>query len=136
MCFKNDFTENPASDQKIDAFLLDEYRDYHNVFDWKKADELLPHHQYDHWIELTDEGIPSQSKIYSLSDYKLQKMKEYITKNLKKDFIEPSKAFYSAPILFTLKINGNLQFCVDYWELNAIIKCNCYFISLINEMFV
>ena len=32
MCFKNDFAENPASDQKIDALLSDEYRDYHDVF--------------------------------------------------------------------------------------------------------
>ena len=48
MCFKNDFVENPASNQKIDAFLFNEYKDYHNVFNWKKADELLPHCQYDH----------------------------------------------------------------------------------------
>ena len=32
MCLKNNFAENPASDQKIDAFLSDEYRDYYNVF--------------------------------------------------------------------------------------------------------
>ena len=134
MCFKDNFAENPASDQKIDAFLLDEYRDYCNVFDWKKINELLSHHQYDHWIELTDEGIPPQSKIYPLSGYKLQKMKEYITENLKKDFIEFSKAPYSAPILFTLKANGNLQFCINYWGLNAITKHNHYLILLINEV--
>ena len=33
MCFKNDFAENPAFDQKINAFLPDEYRDYCDVFD-------------------------------------------------------------------------------------------------------
>ena len=33
ICLKNDFAENPASDQKINALLPDEYRDYHNVFD-------------------------------------------------------------------------------------------------------
>ena len=43
MCFKNNFAENPASDQKINALLPDEYRDYHNVFDWKKANEFPPH---------------------------------------------------------------------------------------------
>ena len=32
MCFKNNFTENSASDQKINALLSDEYRNYHNVF--------------------------------------------------------------------------------------------------------
>ena len=32
MCFKNNFTENSASDQEIDALLPDEYRDYCDVF--------------------------------------------------------------------------------------------------------
>ena len=58
MYLKNDFVENPASDQEINALLPDEYRDYHNMFNQKKADELPPHHQYNHQIELTDEGIP------------------------------------------------------------------------------
>ena len=46
--------------------------------------------------------------------YKLQKVKEYLNKNLFKDFIMSSKAAYSSPVLFTLKVNGNLQFCVNY----------------------
>ena len=33
MCFKNNFTENPISDQKINALLFNEYRDYCDVFD-------------------------------------------------------------------------------------------------------
>ena len=33
MCFKNNFIENPASDQEIDAFLFNEYKDYCDVFD-------------------------------------------------------------------------------------------------------
>ena len=63
-------------------------------------------------------------------------MKKYITENLKKDFIKFSKAFYSVPILFTLKVNGDLWFCVNYWGFNAIIKCNCYSILLIDEMLI
>ena len=59
MCFKNNFAENPVSDQKINVLLSDEYKDYHNVFNWEKADEFPPHCQYDHWIELTGEEIPS-----------------------------------------------------------------------------
>ena len=33
ICLKDDFAENPASDQEIDALLSDEYRDYCDVFD-------------------------------------------------------------------------------------------------------
>ena len=32
MCFKNNFAENFASDQKINALLPDEYKNYYNVF--------------------------------------------------------------------------------------------------------
>ena len=136
MCLKNDFAENPAFNQKINALLPDEYRDYCDVFDWKKINELPPHHQYDHWIELTGEGISPWSKIYSLSGYKLQKMKKYITENFKKGFIEFSKILYFVSILFTLKTNENLQFCINYQELNTITKHNHYFISFINKVFM
>ena len=63
-------------------------------------------------------------------------MKKYIAENLKKGFIELSKALYSVLILFILKANGNLWFCIDYQGLNIIIKHNHYFISLINEVLV
>ena len=32
MCLKNDFIENPASDQEINILFFDEYRDYCNIF--------------------------------------------------------------------------------------------------------
>ena len=46
--------------------------------------------------------------------YKLQKVKEYLNENLFKGFITLSKAVYFLSVLFTLKVNSNLQFCVDY----------------------
>ena len=58
ICFKNDFAKNSAFNQKIDALLSDEYKNYHNVFNQKKINKFSPHHQYDHQIKLTDEGIP------------------------------------------------------------------------------
>ena len=49
-----------------------------------------------------------------MSLYKLQKVKKYLNENLFKDFITLSKTAYSSSVLFTLKINSNLQFCVNY----------------------
>ncbi len=66
--------------------------------------------------------------------YKLQKVKKYLNENLFKEFIISSKASYFSLVLFILKANEDLWFCVDYWKLNAIIKKNCYSLSLINEM--
>ena len=69
-----------------------------------------------------------------MSFYKLQKVKEYLNENLFKEFIISSKASYSSLILFILKANENLWFCINYQKLNAIIKRNYYSLSLINEV--
>ncbi len=69
-----------------------------------------------------------------MSLYKLQKVKKYLNKNLFKEFIIFSKASYFSFILFILKVNEDLRFCVDYQKLNAIIKRNHYSLLLINEV--
>ncbi len=51
-----------------------------------------------------------------------------------KEFIISSKALYFSLVLFILKANEDLWFCVDYWKLNAIIKRNRYSLSLIDEV--
>jgi hypothetical protein len=68
-----------------------------------------------------------------MSEYKLQKVKEYLTANLKKGFITPNKAPYASPILFAEKSDGGLRFCVDYRKLNALTKRDRYPIALIDE---
>jgi hypothetical protein len=69
-----------------------------------------------------------------MSGYKLQKIKEYLIKNLKKSFITPSKALYALFILFTEKKDGGLRFYVNYRRLNALIKRDKYPIPLIEEV--
>jgi len=70
-----------------------------------------------------------------MSDYKLQKMKNYLIKHLNKDFISFSSASYASLILFIEKKDDSLRFCVDYRKLNALIKRDRYFLSLIDETF-
>ena len=111
-----------------------EYHEYLDVFDHSQASQLPPHRPYDHKIELTNDAAPPQSRAYRMSPYKLQKVKEYLNENLSKGFITPSKAAYSSPVLFALKANGDLRFCVDYRKLNAFTKRNRYPLPLIEEV--
>jgi len=69
-----------------------------------------------------------------MSFYKFQKIKKYLNENLSKNFITFNKISYFSLILFALKINDDLYFCIDYWKLNVIIKRNCYSLLLIDEM--
>ena len=66
------------------------YRDLKDAFDQAKAKELPPHRLYDHKIEIEgDKNKLPRSRVYPISNYKLQKLKEYLDENLKKGFISP-----------------------------------------------
>ncbi len=121
--------------KEVKAKLSLKYHDYLDMFDRAMTDQLSSHHLYDHKIELIDERTSSQSHLYHMSDYKLQKMKNYLIKHLNKDFISSSSASYASLILFIEKKNDSLRFCVDYRKLNALIKRDHYSLSLIDETF-
>ncbi len=129
------FTNETAQNlEDIKAKLSSKYQNFLDVFDWAQADKLSSHHLYNHKIKLTSDVTSSCCWAYWMSFYKLQKVKKYLNENLFKEFITSSKASYFSLILFILKANKDLQFCIDYWKLNAIIKRNCYSLSLIDEM--
>ena len=111
------------------------YHNFLNVFDREKITQLLLHWLYDHKIELEDESQFSRSQLYFMLSYKLQKIKKYLEKNLKKKFITLSKTSFVSLILFIKKKDDSLCFCMNYWKLNALIKKDRYSIFLINEVF-
>jgi len=119
--------------KEVKAKLSLKYHDYLDVFNQAMIDQLFFHHLYDHKIELIDEKTSSRSHLYHMSDYKLQKMKNYLTEHLNKDFISSSSASYASLILFIEKKDDNLRFCINYRKFNALIKRNRYFLSLIDE---
>jgi len=127
----NEMTQN-LEDIKIK--LSSKYQNFLDVFDRAQADKLSSHHLYDNKIKLTSDATSSCCRAYWMSFYKLQKVKKYLNENLFKEFITFSKALYFSLILFILKANEDLWFCVDYRKLNAIIKRNHYSLSLINEI--
>ena len=71
-----------------------------------------------------------------MSENKLQKIKKYLEKNLKKEFISFSLIFYASSVLFVVKSNKSLRFYVNYRKLNIVTKRNQYLISLIEETLV
>jgi len=110
------------------------YQNFLDVFDRAQVNKLSSHRSYDYKIKLTNDVTSSRCWAYWMSLYKLQKIKEYLNENLSKSFITSSKISYFSFILFALKINNDLCFCIDYWKLNVIIKRNHYSLLLINEM--
>ena len=130
--FSVDETTQNLEDIKLKLLL--KYQDFLDVFDWVQANKLSSHRSYDHKIELTSNVMSSRCWAYQMSLYKLQKVKKYLNENLFKEFINSSKASYFSFVLFTLKANKDLRFCVDYWKLNTIIKRNRYSLTLIDKI--
>ncbi len=64
----------------------------------------------------------------------LKKVKTYFNKNLKREFIRSSKSLTEYLILFVSKKNDIKWLCVDYRQLNEIIKQDSYFLLLIKEL--
>jgi len=120
--------------EDIKAKLPPEYHEFLDVFDRAQSDKLSPHRFYDHKIELTSDSTPPRCRVYRMSSAKLLKVKEYLNENLSKGFITSSQVPYFFLVLFALKANGDLRFCVDYRKLNAISKRNRYSLSLIDEV--
>ncbi len=129
------FIEKTTQNLKaIKVKLSSEYHDFLNVFDRAQLNKLSLNRFYNHKIELTNDSTFSHCWAYWMSSFKLLKVKKYLNENLSKKFITSSQAFYSSFILFALKANEDLRFCVNYCKLNVIFKRNKYSLSLINEI--
>ncbi len=127
----NETTQN-LKDIKVK--LSSEYHEFLDVFDRAQSNKLLFHRFYDHKIELISDSTLSRCQIYQMSSVKLLKVKKYLNENLLKKFITFSQIFYFFLVLFVLKANEDLRFCMNYWKLNVVFKRNRYSLSLIDEI--
>ncbi len=127
----NETTQNLKD---IKAKLSLKYHEFLNVFDRAQLNKLLSHRFYDYKIKLISDSMLSHCWVYQMFSVKLLKVKKYLNENLSKRFITLSQISYFFLILFALKANEDLRFCVNYQKLNVIFKRNKYSLSLIDEI--
>ncbi len=118
----------------IKAKLSSKYHEFLDVFDRAQLNKLLSHRFYDHKIKLINNSTSSCCWAYWMFSVKLLKVKKYLNENLLKRFIIFNQIFYFFLVLFALKANEDLRFCMNYQKLNVIFKRNKYFLLLINEI--
>ncbi len=127
----NETTQNLKD---IKAKLLLKYHEFLDVFDRAQLNNLFSHRFYNHKIKLTSDSTFSRCWAYQMFSVKLLKVKKYLNENLSKKFITLSQTLYFSSILFILKANEDLWFCVNYQKLNVIFKRNRYSLSLIDKI--
>ncbi|MBW0492657.1 hypothetical protein O181_032372 [Austropuccinia psidii MF-1] len=109
------------------------YHQYLDVFSKVKAEKHPPHRACDRHIEL-EGSLPPVEVIYSLSKQESDKLRAYISENVKKGFMWPSSSSTGAPVLFIKKKDGGLRLCVDYRKLNAVTRKNKYPVPPMNQL--
>jgi hypothetical protein len=127
-------SKNEATREQILAKFPPNYADFVDVFSKSQNDELPPHRPSDHKIELLPDATPLRAHpLYSMSTEQLVAFKEYLTENLRKEWIVPNGAEYGFFVLFAKKPNSGLRLCINYRKLNARIRKNTYFLRLIEK---
>jgi len=107
----NETTQN-LKDIKVK--LSSEYHEFLDVFDRVQSNKLLSHCFYNHKIEFISDSTLFCCRVYQMFSVKLLKVKKYLNENLSKKFITFSQTLYFFLVLFVLKVNEDLQFCVNY----------------------
>jgi hypothetical protein len=90
----------------------------------------------DHQIELEEwmKRVKSTwGSLYNMTREKLLVLHKTLTELLNKQFIQVSNSSAAVSVLFIQKSEGELQFCVNYCDLNWITQKNHYPLSLIYE---
>ena len=122
--------------KEIKTKLHFDFHDLLQTFDSIAAENFLFPRFYDYKINFVDDFHTMQSRVYSLSYLKLIKLKKYLKKNLRKNFINFNNVLFFSSILFVIKFSKEFRFYVNYRKFNVIIKCNDYFILFIDETLI
>ena len=127
--------QNLKKEEKtLDKMLPLELMDYRHVFD-KTIVECFPESRsWDHAIDLKDNFIPKDCKVYPLTLPEQAELDKFLKENLEKGYIQPSKSPMASPFFFVDKKDGKLWPCQDYWALNEGTIKNTYPLSLISEL--
>jgi hypothetical protein len=123
------FVENVDDSAKKMSF---EFRDFDDVFSLKNEKILASRKEnVDHVIELKNDKQSSYESFYNLFNFELKTLRLYFDDSLTRDIFKHSISSIEISMLFVLKKNEKLRFCVDYRSLNKITRKNRHLLSLI-----
>ena len=78
--------------------------------------------------------MPKKRKVYLLSREEREEMYEFISEQLRKEYIKPSKLPQMAPVFFVEKKDNKKRMVQDYRYLNEWTIKNNYPLSLISDI--
>jgi len=113
----------------------EEYHEFLDVFDKKKADRFPEEQIWDHKIELKDGFIPKSFKNYNLTPIEQVELDKFLKEILEKGYIQPLQSPMASPFFFvSQKDTGKLRPCQDHRYLNEWTIKNADPLPLISEI--
>jgi len=89
---------------------------------------------WDYTIDMKEGLVPRKGKMYPLSREELEEVSEFISEQLRKGYIRPSKSPQMALVFFIGKNDGKKQMVQDYRYLNEWMVKNNYPLHLISDI--
>ena len=89
---------------------------------------------WNHAINIKEEFIPRKGKVYPLSRKEREEVYEFISEQLRKRYIRPSKSPQTALVFFVGKKDGKKRMVQDYQYLNEWTIRNNYPLLLISDV--
>ena len=126
--------EAPKEDVPLKERIPVNYHDFLGLFTEEAAARLPPSRACDHSIELKRGFIPKKARVYPMTLTEETQMKDFITENLQKGFIQPSKSPQASACFFVGKKDGTGRLCQDYRYLNEWTVKNSYPLPLTQDL--
>ncbi len=121
-------------DDSWKATILEKYHEFLKVFNKVESERMLVKKLWDHEILLKKGFMPRKAKIYPMSPQEKAEVEVFITHQLEKGYIRPSKSPQTSPVFFVPKKDRAKRMVQNYRYLNAWTVCNNYLLSLISNV--
>ena len=122
------------SEEEAKKLVPEKFHWWIKVFGKKQLERMPTRKIWDHVIELKEGFTLKKGKVYLLSREERKEVREFIHKQLRKKYIQPSKSPQMAPVFFVGKKNGKKQMVQDYRYLNKWMIKNNYPLPLISNI--
>ena len=97
-------------------------------------ERMLTRKIWDHAIDLKKDFKSQKKGIYLLSKTERDKVQNFVTDQLRKEYIQPSKPPQMSPVFFVRKKNRSKHMVIDYHRLNTQTVKNNYLLPLITDL--
>ena len=85
-----------------------------HIFRKKQSERMPTRKLWNYAIDTKEEFVPKKGKVYSLSREERKEVHKFISEQLRKGYIRPSKLPQTAPVFFVGKKDGKKRMVQDY----------------------